>query len=548
MKKINVFILSILILTAVAKPSFAFSDTTMHWANDTIEKMKNTKIITGYKDDTFRPDSNMTRAEFVTVINRMLDLQEESSKYIPDINRSNWYYSEIRKAVKVGIIQGDSNGATHPEDNITREEAIVILSRAFKLKKTSSSPKGYDDIENISEWAQKEVFSAIREGYITGYADNTIKPQNFITRAEALTMINRMIPNILTTNVYTGLITGNTLIYEDNIVLNNLTIDGNLIISNKAMGTLKVKDVTVKKNLIVQNKEHETLKKLNTNGNIYEFSSEQETVASYRDEQYGISFTIPESVTVKFLDKEEEIDYKIKDLLVISVEENEDNYLKNITTISDMIMNRYDNLYKIVEEGKFGFNDYQLYVDNYNNHLFIIKRDNHVYIMRFYNVQSQNLVDNVIATFELFETETITDSKVEIYKNNKLSLKFSYLDRYVSVDDSYNTGNINEDKKFFKLFIQVNTITDMQEYSLAEIKALLTAIVSEDGEVKETQTFKIMGNNAIKYKIESEEKMIYSLYVVIGNNLYNLIFTGDEEGMIQVGEEMFDDIVKTLEF
>lgn len=548
MKKINVFILSILILTAVAKPSFAFSDTTMHWANDTIEKMKNTKIITGYKDDTFRPDSNMTRAEFVTVINRMLDLQEESSKYIPDINRSNWYYSEIRKAVKVGIIQGDSNGATHPEDNITREEAIVILSRAFKLKKTSSSPKGYDDIENISEWAQKEVFSAIREGYITGYADNTIKPQNFITRAEALTMINRMIPNILTTNVYTGLITGNTLIYEDNIVLNNLTIDGNLIISNKAMGTLKVKDVTVKKNLIVQNKEHETLKKLNTNGNIYEFSSEQETVASYRDEQYGISFTIPESVTVKFLDKEEEIDYKIKDLLVISVEENEDNYLKNITTISDMIMNRYDNLYKIVEEGKFGFNDYQLYVDNYNNHLFIIKRDNHVYIMRFYNVQSQNLVDNVIATVELFETETITDSKVEIYKNNKLSLKFSYLDRYVSVDDSYNTGNINEDKKFFKLFIQVNTITDMQEYSLAEIKALLTAIVSEDGEVKETQTFKIMGNNAIKYKIESEEKMIYSLYVVIGNNLYNLIFTGDEEGMIQVGEEMFDDIVKTLEF
>ncbi len=548
MKKINVFILSILILTAVAKPSFAFSDTTMHWANDTIEKMKNTKIITGYKDDTFRPDSNMTRAEFVTVINRMLDLQEESSKYIPDINRSNWYYSEIRKAVKVGIIQGDSNGATHPEDNITREEAIVILSRAFKLKKTSSSPKGYDDIENISEWAQKEVFSAIREGYITGYADNTIKPQNFITRAEALTMINRMIPNILTTNVYTGLITGNTLIYEDNIVLNNLTIDGNLIISNKAMGTLKVKDVTVKKNLIVQNKEHETLKKLNTNGNIYEFSSEQETVASYRDEQYGISFTIPESVTVKFLDKEEEIDYKIKDLLVISVEENEDNYLKNITTISDMIMNRYDNLYKIVEEGKFGFNDYQLYVDNYNNHLFIIKRDNHVYIMRFYNVQSQNLVDNVIATVELFETETITDSKVEIYKNNKLSLKFSYLDKYVSVDDSYNTGNINEDKKFFKLFIQVNTITDMQEYSLAEIKALLTAIVSEDGEVKETQTFKIMGNNAIKYKIESEEKMIYSLYVVIGNNLYNLIFTGDEEGMIQVGEEMFDDIVKTLEF
>ena len=88
----------------------------------------------------------------------------------------------------------------------------------------------------------------------------------------------------------------------------------------------------------------------------------------------------------------------------------------------------------------------------------------------------------------------------------------------------------------------------MQDYSLGEIKALLTAIVSEDGTIKESKTLKIMGNNAIKYKIESEEKIIYSLYVVIGNNLYNVIFTGDEEGMIEVGEEMFYDIVNTLEF
>ena len=149
---------------------------------------------------------------------------------------------------------------------------------------------------------------------------------------------------------------------------------------------------------------------------------------------------------------------------------------------------------------------------------------------------------------EFWETENIIDSKVEIYKNNKLSLKFSYLDKYVSVDDSYNTGVINEEKKFFKLFIQVNTITDMQDYSLSEVKALLTAIVSEDGEIKELTTSKIMGNNAIKYEVDSEGKRIYSLYVVIGNNLYNLIFTGDEEGMLQVGEEMFDEIVKSLEF
>jgi hypothetical protein len=520
----------------------------MHWANTTIEKMKTSRIINGYEDDTFRPDENMTRAEFITVINRMLGLHEESSKYIPDINRSKWYYSEIRKAVKVGIIQGDANGATHPEDNITREEAIVILSRAFKLKKASSVPKGYEDLDSISSWAQKEVYSAIKEGYINGYEDNTIKPQNFITRAEALTMMNRIIPNILTTNIYSGLVTGTTLLYADNIVLNNLTIDGSLIISNEALNTLKVKDVTVKRDLIVVDEEHESIKKLNVNGNVYEFSSKQETIESYKNEEFGFGFTIPDGVVLKFLSEDEKIDYTTKDLLLVAVEENEEFYLKNINTISNIIIDRYDTLYRKVEEGKFGFNTYQLYADRNDNSLLVIKRDNLVYILKFYNVETLNLVDNVIATMEFWETENIIDSKVEIYKNNKLSLKFSYLDKYVSVDDSYNTGVINEEKKFFKLFIQVNTITDMQDYSLSEVKALLTAIVSEDGEIKELTTSKIMGNNAIKYEVDSEGKRIYSLYVVIGNNLYNLIFTGDEEGMLQVGEEMFDEIVKSLEF
>lgn len=548
MKKINIFIISILIFTVIAKPSFAFTDTENHWSKDTVLKMQDSKIVTGYEDNTFRPDDSMTRAEFVTVINRMLDLQEESSKYIPDINRNDWYYSEIRKAVKVGIIEGDLNGATHPEDEITREEAIVILSRAFKLKKTSSMPKGYSDIDEISNWARTEVYSAIKAGYLNGYEDGTLKPQNNITRAEALTLIYRIMPNILKTNVYTGLITGNTLLFADNIVLNNLTIDGNLVISNKALSTLKLKDVTVKKNLIVMDDKHKNIENLNVNGNIYEFASHQETLNNYINEEFGITFALPQSAEIEVFSEEKIIDYKQKDLIVINFEEDEEYYLKNINTISDIIINRYDNLYKKVENGQFGFNKYQLFVDKNNNNLLVIKRDNIVYSLKFYNIESSNLVDNVIATIEFFETDKIVDTKVLTYKNSKLSLKFSYKDKYVAVDDSYNTNIINEEKRFFKLFIQVNTITDMQDYNLAEIKTLLTAIVNKDGEIKETDTFKIMNNNAIKYKIESEGKIIYSLYVVIGNNLYNLIFTGDEDGMIEVGEEMFDEIVKSLEF
>ncbi len=548
MKKNNIFIISILIFLIVAKPSFAFSDTEGHWATTTIQKLQDTKIINGYEDNSFRPDENMTRAEFVTIVNRMLNLQEESSKYIPDINRNDWYYSEIRKAVKIGVIEGDLSGFTYPEDKITRQEAIAILNRAFKLKKTSAIPKGYDDLDEISSWAKLDVYSAINAGYINGYNDNTIKPHNNITRAEALTLIHRIIPNILTTDVYQGLITGNALVYEDNIVLNNLTVDGNLIISNKALSTLKIKDVTVKKNLVIIDKNQECINKLNVNGNVYEFSYKEESLNSYKNNEYGISFAVPQSAKIKLISANKDIDYGTKDLIVINIEENDLYYMKNINTLSDIVISRYDNLYKKLEEGKLDSNKYQLFVDRNDNYLLVIKRDNILYSLKFYNIESSNLVDNVIATTEFFETDKVIDAKIMTYKNSKLSLKFSYKDKYVSVDDSYNTNVINEEKNFFKLFIQVNTITDMQNYSLGEIKLLLTSIVGKDGEIKETSSFKIMNNNAIKYKIESEGKIIYSLYVVIGNNLYNLIFTGDEEGMIQIGEEVFNEIVETLEF
>ena len=173
MKKINIFIMSILIFTTVTLPSFAFSDTTEHWANNVIEEMSNYKIINGYEDNTFRPDEIMTRAEFVTVVNRILALQDESSKYIPDINRTDWFYSEIRKAVKVGIIQGNADGYIFPNDEITREEAIVILTRAFKLNQTTRKAKDFSDLSEISEWAETEIHSAIIQGILTGYEDNT---------------------------------------------------------------------------------------------------------------------------------------------------------------------------------------------------------------------------------------------------------------------------------------------------------------------------------------------------------------------------------------
>ena len=140
------------------------------------------------------------------------------------------------------------------------------------------------------------------------------------------------------------------------------------------------------------------------------------------------------------------------------------------------------------------------------------------------------------------------DRESVIYKNSKLNLKFTYREGYVGVDDSYNTQKIYSGDAPFKLFIQVTTITDMQDYSFEEVQYLLRTLAVKDGELLETEKMKIINENAVKFKILTQEnKIMDSLYIVIGNNLYNLIFTAEEKAMNEVGDYFFEEIIKSIE-
>lgn len=548
MNKKAIFIISLLTFMSMFNVSFAFTDTESHWASDTINQFEKYKIVTGYDDNTFKPDDCMTRAEFITVINKILGAEAESAKYIPDISRDDWYYHEIRKAVKLGIVQGDDQGYIYPNSPITREEAVVILGRAFKIKNAYTIKTSSTDAYAISKWARGEFYAAVNYGYISGYEDQTLRPQGTITRAEVITIISRIIPNILTIDVYSGDIHGNTLVYSDNVVLTNATVTGSLFISDSAIGTLKAKNVIVERDLVVGNDSHSVLRDIKVTGDTYEFTTGVEELINFQDDEYGIRFTIPESVTMHRED-DEKINYRTSDLIIVDIEQNDEYYFKSIATLARARANEYDNLFAVEEAGEKDGKEYILYRDAKDQNMLVIKRDNIVYEIVFFNVKSENLVDNVLATLEFFETEKAKDIPNKTYKNTKLGLKFVYKDKYVVVDDSYNTGNVNEEKGFFKLFIQVNTIIDIQNYSVSEIAYLLSTIASNDGEIIESSTSKIFNNTAVKFKILSEEgKIIDSLYIIIGNNLYNLIFTGNEAEMNEVGEDIFNDIINSLEF
>lgn len=549
MKKKIIPIMLMSMLT-VSSSVYAFSDVDNHWAKDSIEKLSQINIVKGYEDNTFRPDKNMTRAEVATIINRLIGAQKESLKYIPDLDRQSWYSSEIRKSVQTGVIMGDENGYVRPTSYVTREEVVTMLSRAFYVSGNTTLAENYVDKEEISKWSKDYFATFVNYKYIMGYEDETIRPKAYITRSEFVTLLGRMFNTIAVGGMHTGKVDGNIIIAGDNVVLNNLTINGNLVIAAGTSKTLTLKNVEVKGNLILC--EEMDIEKIYVQGKkIYAYERESDTLEQYKNDEYGIEFSISNQVKIIEAWKEKDIDYFENNMLLMNIEQSDDYYLKSIESIGKKKIRDVDRSYKITERGTINNAFYLLYEplsrsENYK--YLVIKRDNTVYTILFRNITLDNLVDNVLTTLKLIDGEKISDRNFEIYQNRKLSLKFTYRSGYVGVDDSYNTKKIYSGDAPFKLFIQVNTVTDMSDYSFDQLQAMLKQIARKDGELVKTENMKIISNDAVKFKIlTSENKMIYSLYIVVGNNLYDLILTANEDVMDELGDYLFDEIIRSLE-
>ncbi|MCI9625585.1 MAG: S-layer homology domain-containing protein [Clostridia bacterium] len=147
--------------------------------------------ITGYEDHTFHPESAITRAEATTAIARAisLDTQENGDAAFDDV-ASHWAKGYINAAADLNIVNGYEDGKFRPDENITRAEFAKIIAKLSEKeipKKSASFPdaKGH--------WAESYVAVLAEKGGVTGYEDNTFRPDKPITRAEAVAIINRAV-------------------------------------------------------------------------------------------------------------------------------------------------------------------------------------------------------------------------------------------------------------------------------------------------------------------------------------------------------------------
>ena len=153
--------------------------------------------IVGYPDSTVRPQNGITRAEVATIFFRLLtdetrNANSTKSNSYSDVAAGAWYNHAVSTLSAMGIVKGDSHGKFNPNAPITRAEFAAIAARFDD--KANTTAVDFSDI--ASHWAKDEISAAANNGWINGYTDGTFRPNNKITRAEAMTLVNRVLKRL----------------------------------------------------------------------------------------------------------------------------------------------------------------------------------------------------------------------------------------------------------------------------------------------------------------------------------------------------------------
>ena len=172
------------------EPMFKFSDLpSTHWSYNYVNTLAENFILNGYLDGTFKPDANITRAEFAKIIVSATDTLDTTAKAeFSDVSEDDWYNYYVASAYKEGFIKGYPDGTFRPNDYITRADICTIVSRSLGSPNTVSGMQ-FDDDQAIPSYAKIPVYALVKLEIINGMGDGTFAPKANATRAQTAKII-----------------------------------------------------------------------------------------------------------------------------------------------------------------------------------------------------------------------------------------------------------------------------------------------------------------------------------------------------------------------
>ena len=158
-----------------------------------LNKKDHKQYMYGYPDWTFVPAANITRGEAAAMFARLFKeypgLDYNYKNYYTDVDESYWGFKEVAYLSEFGILSGYSDGTFRPNNKITRAE-FVKIAESFEALTWGLSP--YNDVDG-GHWAFRYIVSSAAKGWISGYPDGSFRPNSLISRAEAVTIVNRLL-------------------------------------------------------------------------------------------------------------------------------------------------------------------------------------------------------------------------------------------------------------------------------------------------------------------------------------------------------------------
>nr|WP_286672512.1 S-layer homology domain-containing protein [Cohnella hashimotonis] len=174
-----------------------------HWAKDAVEDMGSRMVVEGTGGGLFSPDREVTRAEFAAIVVRGLGLKPESGdSSFSDVAAGDWHGAAIATASAYGLIDGFADGTFRPNDKLTREQAMVIVSKALtitglqgklSIPSADAALRPFKDAAAVSAWAQEGVAASVTAGIATGRGDAKLAPKEAVTRAEVAALVQRLL-------------------------------------------------------------------------------------------------------------------------------------------------------------------------------------------------------------------------------------------------------------------------------------------------------------------------------------------------------------------
>ncbi len=249
--------LAALVLTAltlcaalIARPARA-----AEWMTPYLEQVQEWGVMRGDSSGNLHEDRSITRAEFVTLVNRAFGYTEAGDNPFSDVAPNAWYAEDISIAHKAGYFNGTTPTTASPLSLVTREQAAVLLGRCLRLQGVSGAAgSSFTDVQDIGGWSRGLVQEAADLGIIQGYADGSFKPNLPITRGQMACFLVRALGTLVQEpgEQSSGGVYGNLTITTPGVKLKDTTVTGNLYLTGGVgLGNVELENVNVLGKIVV---------------------------------------------------------------------------------------------------------------------------------------------------------------------------------------------------------------------------------------------------------------------------------------------------------